>query len=275
MISPDLYDLVMSHTHGNTLTRTILINGKARTISVYTDEDQELHRKIKDVLWKDYRKRFSPNCYAYVKGKSCIDAIFDINKKVRKYGGYIRTDIKGFFPSISRELLGGMLRMDYPEDFVNKVLSFVAIGGIGISQGSALSPLLSNIYLMQFDETLSAICRYYRYSDDMLILCDRSYIDSVLASIDSGLQALLLTRSIEKTFSGDLNDGFHYLGFYVNKKGVCAALNKKTELDEKVMDICAAGHSTIKERMDKMHQSCVSVVSFGREPRFDERAVVL
>jgi len=178
MLSHETYNAVMSHAHGKIQTKTIRTNGKDRTISLYTDKDQEIHRMVKDALWKDYGKRFSPNCYAYIKGKSCADAIIDINKRARSYGGYIRTDIKDFFPSISIEILGGILRKAYPGEFVCKILSFISTGRAGISQGSALSPLLSNIYLTEFDKAISAISRYYRYSDDMLILCECSIIET-------------------------------------------------------------------------------------------------
>ena len=232
---------------------------------MYADKDQEIHRIVKDALWKDYGKRFSPNCYAYVKGKSCADAVIDINKRVHSHGGYIRTDIKDFFPSISTEILGGILCKDYPDEFVRKLLSFVSIGKAGISLGSALSPLLSNIYLIEFDKSLSAISRYYRYSDDILILCECSFIDTAMASIDSGLKSLLLTRNIEKTHTGDIHTGFKYLGFFICEKGVSVALNKKEELDAKIQDICAAAHSTVKERMDKMRQSIVGWQNYYHE----------
>ena len=265
MLSPEFYNTVMDHNHGKIQTKTVYINGKARAISMYTDKDQEIHRMIKDVFWKDFRKRFSPNCYAYVKGKSCVDAIIEINKRVRSYEGYIRTDIKNFFPSISTRILGDILRKNYPDDFVDKVLSFVSVGRVGISQGSALSPLLSNIYLIGFDKTLATTSRYYRYSDDILILCDNSFIETTLASIDAELHSLLLTRNIEKTHSGEISIGFQYLGFFICEKGASAALNKKTELDAKIQDICAEGHSTIKERMDKMRQSIVGWQNYYHE----------
>ena len=48
----------------------------------------------------------------------------------------------------------------------------------GIPQGTPISALLSNIYMFSFDQDMDAICRslgtfYRRYSDDIVIICNR------------------------------------------------------------------------------------------------------
>jgi hypothetical protein len=53
-------------------------------------------------------------------------------------------------------------------------------GSKGIPQGSPISALLSNIYMLSFDRTLKAVIddiggKYYRYCDDMLIIVDHSF----------------------------------------------------------------------------------------------------
>jgi len=264
MISAGLYNLVMSHKHGPIRAKTRTINGKAREITMYSDNDQALHRQIRDALWKDYKSRFSPNCYAYVKGKSCIDAIYDINKKIRRYDGYIRTDIKNFFPSVSHAALASTLCSDYPTDFVERILSFLSNTNMGISQGSSLSPLLSNIYLIDFDKRLSALGKYYRYSDDILLLCGQNNIDRTVLDIDSALHTLSLLRNDSKTATGKTALGFQFLGFHINKMGVRAALNKKTELNSKIAEICS-GNGTVKEQMSAMRQAIVGWQNYFHE----------
>lgn len=62
----------------------------------------------------------------------------------------------------------------------------------GIPQGSPMSALLSNIYMIPFDQCMNGLAHeingfYRRYSDDILFICDAQYKDMVLAGIDAAL----------------------------------------------------------------------------------------
>ena len=70
-----------------------------------------------------------------------------------------------------------------PERFRNKVRAAKIIekntSGKGIPQGSPISAVLSNIYMMEYDETVSKLQDQYqfiykRYCDDILLVCKKS-----------------------------------------------------------------------------------------------------
>jgi len=74
----------------------------------------------------------------------------------------------------------GLDRLCTPEEFRTRVRAKGLIhrndNGVGIPQGSPISALLSNIYLLDFDRQMSTIARriggiYRRYSDDILWIC--------------------------------------------------------------------------------------------------------
>ena len=98
--------------------------------------------------------------------------------------------------------------------------------GIGIPQGTSLSPLLSNMYLADLDLALhgwitSLGGRYWRYCDDILVVVPVNKKTDIKSRLDEELGRLALTRSDPKTqqfCSDELHTSrqLQYLGFVFN-----------------------------------------------------------
>lgn len=74
----------------------------------------------------------------------------------------------------------------------------------GIPQGSPISGMLSNMYMMNFDKTISSIVKdkegeYFRYCDDMIFIIDEAHIDEVRESIYKEISNLKLKINDKKT----------------------------------------------------------------------------
>jgi hypothetical protein len=73
---------------------------------------------------------------------------------------------------------------------------------IGIPQGLPISALLANIYMLSFDEAIIKHlpnCFYRRYSDDIIIVCEKIEKDIVNIVIQKEINKLELKISEEKT----------------------------------------------------------------------------
>lgn len=76
---------------------------------------------------------------------------------------------------------------------------------VGFPQGSPISGLLANIFLMGFDEWLVkkidkySVSFYQRYSDDMLIVCPLGEVESLYNAIHKELEKIGLKLSTNKT----------------------------------------------------------------------------
>lgn len=97
----------------------------------------------------------------------------------------------------------------------------------GIPQGSPISALLSNIYMLSFDVWAKAEMEkkggsYYRYCDDILFITERKFRDDIEDSAEQEIEKLELNLNKEKTEKRDFwisrgkqisNQPIQYLGF--------------------------------------------------------------
>src|SRR5215472_17426784 len=86
--------------------------------------------------------------------------------------------------------------------------------GLGLHQGSPLSPLLSNLYLDAFDRSmLAAGYRVIRYSDDMAIPApDRGSAERALKQASDALEELRLSLDPAKSQVISFDSGVPFLG---------------------------------------------------------------
>lgn len=87
--------------------------------------------------------------------------------------------------------------------------------GMGAVQGGALSPLLSNVYLHEFDLAMTrAGLHLVRYADDFLILCrDEAQAREALVLATRKLAEMRLRLHPEKTRITPFDAGFIFLGY--------------------------------------------------------------
>ncbi len=100
----------------------------------------------------------------------------------------------------------------------------------GIPQGSAMSALLSNVYLIDFDAWLWELGQkhgftYKRYCDDLIVICDPEQVDEVNKKILDEIKKYNLKIQNKKT---------ERIEFAPNSKGKIRAFNKKEILKDGV-----------------------------------------
>ncbi|KKQ61081.1 MAG: hypothetical protein US81_C0010G0010 [Parcubacteria group bacterium GW2011_GWE2_38_18] len=78
------------------------------------------------------------------------------------------------------------------------------INNFGIPQGTSLSVVLSNAYMIDFDIKISGFIKniggiYRRYSDDIIIVCDKKYCDKIKSLVKEEIDIIKLNMQEEKT----------------------------------------------------------------------------
>lgn len=153
---------------------------------------------------------------------------FKVYKSITRYSFVNRSEIYEALDLTSKSKLKGLNRLCSIESFRNKIrdqgLIYTNKDSKGIPQGSSISALLSNIYMIEFDRYASKISSktdslYFRYCDDILFICPIEEYPQLLLNINKRIRRLKLEIQETKTKiaifkTGKLTEGsLQYLGF--------------------------------------------------------------
>ena len=237
-------------------------NGKQRPLGIPTVLDRIIQECVRIVIEPICEARFYPHSYGFRPYRAQKHAIRDIinviNAGTRSPDQpvwAVEGDIKGCFDNINhRILLKKIWRIGIHDKRVIKMIQQMLKAGyiengtaydtkLGTMQGGILSPLLSNVYLNDFDWFVGRMymephrqCKHkcndtrrlkwsgvtpkynYRFADDWVILTSTEQeayrLKRVLTKYFRHKMKLELSQ--EKTFVTDLRtEGIHFLGFVV------------------------------------------------------------
>jgi len=201
-------------------------HNRTRQISIPTQRDKLVLQGLLKVLQKDF-----PIC-----NTSAINKIIDIKNNRNHYDSFIKIDIENFFPSINHEKLLPLIKAKTSDEIYNLVKLAITqptvsietlknerdtrISNIGIPQGLPISSFLSDIFLETIDQKFkkNSKIKYYRFVDDILILCKTSDVGALIENIENSFSKLDLlvhkqSNNKDKSSHGNIADGFQYLGY--------------------------------------------------------------
>lgn len=240
---------------------------KSRTIALYSMRDKVLQQSINTELNRIYEPLFSSSSYAYRNNKSALTALDEIEKAVKSgdYKYVIKVDIEHFFDTIDFSRLKMILEEKIKEQDVLDIIKqnvttrmLEETGEIveptkGIHQGSVISPILSNIYLMKFDHKMSSLGVFYiRYSDDILILCKEDQSASmILKQVASLLDVNGLQINDRKTYIRMIEDGFEFLGHAFSTEGRSIPPKAKRNLNERLETMWLTSALPLEDKIKK------------------------
>jgi RNA-directed DNA polymerase len=217
-----------------------------RIISIPTIRDKITLRTINKILIK---------IYFDIINKNAVHTIINNIKNeliTKTYDSYIRLDIENYYPSINHAILFKILHRKIRKieifELIQKAVKqktlantkdYVIILDKGVPQGLSISNSLSNIYLIDFDKAHinNKNYKYFRFVDDILILCNEEKLIKLKTKFQSDLNKLKLTLNNEKCGNGFINNGFTYLGYKFSSKGISVRDSSVDKLKESIIKI--------------------------------------
>ncbi|WP_434748027.1 group II intron reverse transcriptase/maturase [Paenibacillus amylolyticus] len=207
-----------------------------RKLGIPTVVDRVIQQAIAQQLQPLFEPLFSDGSYGYRPGRSAQQVIRKVKAYAEQgYGHAVEIDLSKYFDTLNHELLLNLLRKRIPDkrviDLIKKYLkSGIMENGVrqateeGSPQGGALSPLLANIYLNEYDQEMEGRgVRVIRYTDDIVVLAkSRRAALRLLASSRTYLEQKLklqLNTQKSKVVSIVAQKYFKFLGFALGKNG--------------------------------------------------------
>lgn len=202
-------------------------DGDLRPLAIPPFFDRVAQRAVAQVLSPALEPLMYHGSFGYRPGRSRHNARYLIQAAYAAgYRWVYESDIDNFFDSVDWRRLRNRLIALYGDDpLVELVMAWVRAPvvyenqtiqrGVGLPQGSPLSPLLANLLLDAFDSELEgAGFRLARFADDFVILCkDREQAEAAALATVAALADLGLKINPEKTAIRTFTQGFRYLGY--------------------------------------------------------------
>lgn len=257
---------------------------KVREVSLYTMRDKLVQASVANELTQILERQFSPCAYAYRNSLSAMTAIGRIEKYVLegKYHFVCKTDIKSFFDRIPLDILKKKLYLTLKEEdvveLIMQILHAPSMDGngdltekkVGIYQGAGISPVLSNLFLSEFDRVMEKEkCLYIRYADDILVLTEtQEEMQLCFTKMKDLLESLRLQLNGDKTLLGEIKNGFDFLGYHFDCNGKSIPVKATEKLRNSLEDVwLTMVGASLEERLRKGSQILEGWEQFYRGER--------
>jgi RNA-directed DNA polymerase len=209
--------------------------GDMRPISILNVRDRVVQRAAHAALAPFYEQRFLDCSYGFRESRGVKDAVAQVTR-LRDAGlrWVVDGDIRKCFESLEHSVLLRLLERDLGDvRYVALIERWLRAGVLGaggrrgpvevqergVSQGAAISPLLANVYLHEFDAAMSSARRaLVRYADDWVILCrSQDEAERALEEARGALAKIKLIVNPHKTRITEFDAGWSFLGAFFVK----------------------------------------------------------
>jgi len=190
--------------------------GGVRVLGVPTVADRVAQTVVAMELEKAAEPRFHPDSYGYRPRRSALDAVESCRKRCWKFDWVIDLDIQAFFDSVPWDLMEKAVLavtdspwvLLYVRRWLRAPLQ-LADGTVvererGTPQGSAVSPILANLFMhFAFDRFMAknfANVPFERYADDAVVHCvSKRQAERVLDALERRMGEVGLKLHPDKT----------------------------------------------------------------------------
>ena len=165
-------------------------NGKKRPLGIASYEDKIVQMAVKKILGAIYEPRFLNCMYGFRPNRGCHEAIKEVYQRIShgKISYIVDADIKGFFDHIDHDWMMKFLEWNIQDKNLLWLIRKYLKAGImeqgkfepteeGSAQGSAMSPMLANIYMhhvltlwfkLVVQREMQGECFHVNFADDFV-----------------------------------------------------------------------------------------------------------
>jgi group II intron reverse transcriptase/maturase len=225
-------------------------DGGVRLIGIPTVRDRVVQQALKMAMEPIFEVLFHKGSYGYRPGRSAKQAVAHATELMRERGleYVVDMDLSKCFDLLDHDLILKAVRRKISDGSILALIGRFLESGVmnngvlettetGSPQGGVISPLLANICLNEFDQTMkSRGHEIVRYADDILIFKgSQKGAQNALEVASMVLEKeLKLTVNTRKTHLANLEEGVAFLGFIIHRSYIRIKEGKVEKLKEKL-----------------------------------------
>lgn len=224
-----------------------------REISIATVRDRIVLRAVTNILM---------GVFYDIKLNAPHHFIQELSTLIKPLGddySFIQMDIKDFYPSIDHDELRKRIRSRVHMDKLLKLILCAirtptgnarkgAISGIGVPQGLSISNILSAIYMKNFDNKMRDGLPYFRYVDDIIIICPSPSASKIHKTAENQLKNIGLTShplaSGSKTKIVPVSKGIDYLGYHLKPGSISVRQSSIKRMMDRIMAVMTSAKTS-------------------------------
>lgn len=254
------YRVLIATDDKSTLYRSFKIpkrSGGLRQIDAPLDDLMQALRELKFIFEKKLFASYHTCAFAYVRGRSTIDAVKRHQRNNSKW--FLKLDYHNFFGSTTPEFVMNMLNQIFPynellksqrgKDALEKALSLCFLNG-GLPQGTPISPTITNLMMIPIDHSIAKYARehsphltYTRYADDILLSSDLKFswnnVQNDIIEIVNKFNAPFSLNTAKTRFGSSAGRNWN-LGVMLNKDNqITVGHNKKKVFKAMLFQFCS------------------------------------
>ncbi len=229
-------------------------NSHPRLISIPTNRDKLTFSALTSYLTDKFRDDLYDS--------TIYSKILDIKEHIQnnRFDMFIKLDIKDFYPSIDHDILIKKVEDKIDDDMALSLLQKSITAPTvsksktdkkvkktkGLAQGLSHSGILSSIYFKDIDKKYheNTDIAYYRFVDDILILCKEEDVEKVLEDLLKDIENLKLTvhpvkKDSDKSTTGMIyHDRFQFLGYEFFNNTITVREKSIEKFRESIITLC-------------------------------------
>ncbi len=238
--------------------------------------DKIIQKSCANLIEPILEKKFYQFSYAFRKKRGHRNAIELISKLFNSHKfSYVATgDIHHYFDNINQELLISKIKAEISDDeqFINLIRLWLQNESIsknkkfkqrnkGIYKGYIISPMLSNLYLNDFDSHWdNKDYLYLRYADNFIFLTnEEKKAEQLYREAEKYLKEILNLNLNEKDYQlANIENGFSFLGILFKNQILTISAEKFTKAKKKIRRIINSNNNNINKITKELNLSIAS-----------------
>lgn len=271
-VGDEIHQALKTNSYKAKPVRRVEINQgqKTRKLGLPTVKDKIVQQATKQILEPIFDPDFHPSSYGYRPEKSCAKAIAKAEMFMTKYNlkYVLDMDLSKCFDTLDHEIIIDSFNKRVSDGKVLNLLKqflksgVVEDGGLkptetGAPQGGVISPLISNVYLDEFDKHMRENdIRIVRYADDILVFAKtKAQLMKYKQIAERKLEEMKLKINASKTKVTHLSQGVNFLGTYITGKYIAIERKRIQRIKDKIRKVTRRNQSRpMKQIIMKLNQ---------------------